>query len=95
MLAAVLGWVLPCQSTPSLLHKWPKGRFGLHAIVGKFKSEIIEVRLKFVIIVGLLTKDMTLDTRTFTYRVLTYKCYLYDKNTAQIMFSFFSELPCV
>ena len=33
MLAAVLGWVLPCQSTPSLLHKRPKGRFGLHAIV--------------------------------------------------------------
>ena len=33
MLAAVLGWVLPCQSTPSLPHKRPKGRFGLHAIV--------------------------------------------------------------
>ena len=33
MLAAVLGWVLPSQTTPSLLHKWPKGRFGLHAIV--------------------------------------------------------------
>ena len=36
MLAAVLGWVLSCQSTPSLLHKWPKGRFGLHAIVDVF-----------------------------------------------------------
>ena len=33
MLPALLGWVLPCQTTPSLLHKWPKGRFGLHAIV--------------------------------------------------------------
>ena len=33
MRVAVLGWVLPCQSTPSLLHKRPKGRFGLHAIV--------------------------------------------------------------
>ena len=33
MLAAVLGWVLPCQSTPSLLHKRPKGRFGLLSIV--------------------------------------------------------------
>ena len=33
MLAAVLGWVLPSQSTPILLHKRPKGRFGLHAIV--------------------------------------------------------------
>ena len=33
MLAALLGWVLPGQSTPSLLHKRPKGRFGLHAIV--------------------------------------------------------------
>ena len=31
MLAVVLG----CQSTPSLLHKRPKGRFGLHAIVCK------------------------------------------------------------
>ena len=39
MLAAVLGWVLPCQSTPSLLHKWPKGRFGLHAIV-----DIVRIR---------------------------------------------------
>ena len=33
MLAAVSGWVLPCQSTPSLLHKQPKGRFELHSIV--------------------------------------------------------------
>ena len=33
MLAAVLGWVLPRQNNPSLLHKQPKGRFGLHAIV--------------------------------------------------------------
>ena len=33
MLATILGWVLPYQSTPSLLHKRPKGRFGLHAIV--------------------------------------------------------------
>ena len=36
MLAAVLGWGLPCQSTPSLLRKQPKGRFGLHAIVDSF-----------------------------------------------------------
>ena len=40
MLAAVLGWVLPCQSTPSLLHKWPKGRFGLHAIVGASATRV-------------------------------------------------------
>ena len=33
MLAAVLGWVMPYQSTPSLLHKRPIGRFGLDAIV--------------------------------------------------------------
>ena len=33
MLALLLGWVLPCQSTPSLLHKRPKGRFGLLSIV--------------------------------------------------------------
>ena len=31
MLALVLGWVLPRQSTPILLHKRPKGRLGLHA----------------------------------------------------------------
>ena len=39
MLALVLGWVLPYQSTPSLLHKQPKGRFGLHAIVGKKEED--------------------------------------------------------
>ena len=41
MLAAVLGWVLPCQSTPILLHKRPKGRFGLHAIVDKSQEPLI------------------------------------------------------
>ena len=40
MLAAVLMWVLPCQSTPSLLHKRPRGRFGLHAIVPIYVEEI-------------------------------------------------------
>ena len=45
MLAAVLGWVLPCQSTPSLLHKRPKGRFGLHAIVYTYDSFAVIVEV--------------------------------------------------
>ena len=40
MVAGVLGWGLPCQITPYLLHKRPKGRFGLHAIVPKYLLDL-------------------------------------------------------